>query len=183
MLPTSVISLLVITYTLAATIPMRPPNTRTWTVHLDDSGTYKWMVQIYVNWSLKWTVWWRLIWRSKYTAWWRPLGRSKRSGDVQLDGPNIRTLTVQMDNGPMDCPCYINLDRPNWRQSNEPPIIFFYVPKGRSKMTVHNRNFRRSKLPSKWTKVLWTVVHLDGRNWRNIGSPLDRHPFGRSKLT
>ena len=54
---------------------------------------------------------------SKYTLTDRTNGRS---GDVQLDGPNIRSLTVQMDDGPMDRPCYINLDSPNGRRSIGP---------------------------------------------------------------
>ena len=54
--------------------------------------------------------------------------------------------TVQMDDGPMDRVCYVNLDRPNRQQSDWPPTL---------------RQFG----PFKWTMVQWTVVHLD--------SPLD----------
>ena len=93
------------------TVYLDHPNTCMWTVHLDDSGTYNWMVQIYVNWL---------------------------SSDIQLDGPNIRSLTVQMDNGPMDCQCYVNLDRPNRRQSNGPPMLLQLGP---SQITVVDRYF------------------------------------------
>ena len=57
---------------------------------------------------------------SKYTLTDRPNGRA---GDIQLDNPNIWSLTVQMDNGPMDRPCYVNLDPSNGRQSNGPPML------------------------------------------------------------
>ena len=51
--------------------------------------------------------------------------------------------TVQMEDGPMDRLCYVNLDRLNGRRSNGPSML---------------RQFG----PSKWTTVHWTVVHLNG---------------------
>ena len=66
--------------------------------------------------------------------------------------------TVQMDDGPMDRVCYINLGCPNRRQSDGPPTL---------------RQFG----PFKWTMVQWTVhetsiwtVQMDG--------PLDRLYYG-----
>ena len=64
----------------------------------------------------------------------RPNGRS---GDVQLDSPSIRSLTVQRDDGPMDCPCYVNLDRPNGKQSNGPPMLLQFGP---SKIRIMDRS-------------------------------------------
>ena len=87
-----------------------------------------------------WTTLERIIGWSKYTLTDRPNGRS---GDVQLDGPNIRSLTVQMDDGPMDRPCYVNLDHPNGRWSNGPPMLRQFGP---SKDTVVDRSFRPSKI-------------------------------------
>ena len=72
---------------------------------------------------------------SKYTVPDRPNGRS---GAVPLDGPNIRSLTVQMDDSPMDRSCYVNLDRPNGRRSNGPPMLCQFGP---SKITVVDRYF------------------------------------------
>ena len=39
-----------------------------------------------------------------------------------MDRPNVQNLLVQMDDGPMDRLCYVNLDRPNGRRSNGPSI-------------------------------------------------------------
>ena len=55
-----------------------------------------------------------------------------------MDRPNVQNLLVQMDDGPMDRLCYVNLDRPNGQRSNGPLSIW----------TVH------------WTAfitVIWTV--------------------------
>ena len=65
-----------------------------------------WTIQIHVHGPSIWTTLGRIIRCSKYTLTDRSNGRS---GDVQLDGPSIRSLTVQMDDGPMDRPCYVNL--------------------------------------------------------------------------
>ena len=94
-----------------------------------------WTIQIHVRGPSIWTTLERIIGWSKYTLTDRPNGRS---GDVQLDGPNIRSLTVQMDDGPMDRPCYVNLDRPNGRRSNGPPMLRQFGP---SKITVVDRYF------------------------------------------
>ena len=64
------------------------------------------------------------------------------SGDVPLNGPNIQSLTVQMDDSPMDRPCYVNLDHPNGRRSNGPPMSRQFGP---SKITVVDRYFGPSK--------------------------------------
>ena len=82
-----------------------------------------------------WTTLERIIGWSKYMLTDRPNGRS---GDVQLVGPNIRSPTVQMDDGPMDRPCNVNLDRPNGRRSNGPPMLRQFGP---SKITVVDRYF------------------------------------------
>ena len=76
---------------------------------------------------------------SKYTLNHRP---NVGSGEVQLDGPNIQSVTVQMDDGQMDCPCYVNLDRPNERRSNGPPILCQLGP---FKITIVDRYFGTSK--------------------------------------
>ena len=68
------------------------------TIQIHVCGPSIWM-------TLELTIGW-----SKYTLTDRPNGRS---GDIQLDDSNIRSLTVQMDNGPMGRPCYVNLDCPN----------------------------------------------------------------------
>ena len=60
------------------------------------------------------------------------------SGDVQLDGPNIQSLTGQTDDGPMDHPCYVNLDRPNGRRSNGLHMLRQFGP---SKIMVMDRYF------------------------------------------
>ena len=85
-----------------------------------------------------------------------------------IDRPNVRNLLVQMDYGPMDRLCYVNLGRPNGRRSSGPPML---------------RQFG----PSKWTMVQWTtyvtsiltVKMDDGPKDRPCYANLDR-PFGRS---
>ena len=81
----------------------------------------------------------------------RPNGRS---GDVQLDGLNVRSPTVQMDDGPMDCLCYVNLDRPNGQRSNGLPMLRQFGPSqdtvvdlvlDHPKITVRDRNFEPLK--------------------------------------
>ena len=69
----------------------------------------------------------------------RPNGRS---GDVQLEGPNIRSLTVQMDDGPIDRQCYVNLVRPIGLRSNGPPMLCQFGP---LKITVGDRYFGPTK--------------------------------------
>ena len=78
--------------------------------------------------------------------------------------------TVQMDDGPMDSVCYVNLDRPNRQQSDGPPML---------------RQFG----PFKWTMVQWTVyvpsiwtVQMDhGQMDRPCNVNLDR-PNGRRSI-
>ena len=53
---------------------------------------------------------------------------------IYMDRPNVRNLLIQMDSGPMDRLCYVNLDRQNGWRSNGPPML---------------RQFG----PSKWTTV------------------------------
>ena len=91
----------------------------------------------------------------------RPIGRRSNGPPMLLQfGPSKWTAvqwtayvtsvwTVQMDDGPMDRLCYVNLDRPNGQRSNGPPML---------------RQFG----PSKWTTM---VFHLDG--------PLDRLYYGK----
>ena len=69
-----------------------------------------WIIQMHVPVPFIWTTLEFIIGWSKYILTDRPNGQS---GDVQLDGTNIRSPTVQMDDGPMDRQCYVNLDRPN----------------------------------------------------------------------
>ena len=79
-------------------------------------------------------------WRNK-TVWRRRVTRRRKAPQSKwscMDRPNLRNLLVQMDDGPMDRLCYVNLDRPNGRRSNGPPML---------------RQFG----PSKWTTVQWTV--------------------------
>ena len=78
---------------------------------------------------------------------WRKAPQSKWS---LFDRPNVQNLSVQMDGGPMDRLCYVDLDRPNGRRSNGPPILRLFGP-------------------SKWTAVQWTTyvtliwpVQMDG---------------------
>ena len=99
-----------------------------------------WTIQIHVRGPSIWTTLERIIGLSKYTLTDRPNGRS---GDVKLDSPNIRSLTLQMDDGPMDHPCYVNMDRPNGRRSNGPPMIRKF---GRSKITVVDHYFGPFKI-------------------------------------
>ena len=63
-----------------------------------------WTIRIHIHGPSIWTTLKRIIGWSKYKLNEHP---NERSGDVQLDGPNILSLTVQMDDGPMDWPCYI----------------------------------------------------------------------------
>ena len=44
--------------------------------------------------------------------------QNRRSDDVHVHGPNIWSLTGQMDDCLINGPCYSNFDRPNGRQSN-----------------------------------------------------------------
>ena len=92
-----------------------------------------------------------------------------------MDRPNVRNFFVQMDDGQMDRLFYVNLDRPNGRGSNGPPMLRLFGP-------------------SKWMTVQWTVVHLDGPLNRLYYGNLDRHlgpsknmivdrNFGPSKIT
>ena len=95
------------------------PFGRNLAVQMDALTPCIWTIQIHVCGPSIWTTLERMIGWSKYTLTDRPNGRS---GDVQLDGPNIQSLTVQMDDGPMDRPCYVNLDCPNGRRSNGPSM-------------------------------------------------------------
>ena len=82
-----------------------------------------------------------------------------------------KAKNVQMDDGPMDRLCYVNLDCPNGRRSNGPPML---------------RQFG----PSKWTTVQWTVhvtsiwtVQMDDGPmdrlcYVNLDGPLDRLYYG-----
>ena len=96
------------------------PFGRDLAVQMDALTPFIWTIQIHGRGPSIWTTLERIIGWSKYTLTDRPNGRS---GDVQLDGPNIQSLTVQMDDGPMDRPCYVNLDCPNGRRSNGPPML------------------------------------------------------------
>ena len=96
------------------------PFGRKLTVQMDALTPCIWTIQIYVCGPSIWTTLEHIIGWSKYTLTDRPNGRS---GEVQLDCPDIWSLTVQMDDGPMDRPCYVNLDSPNRRRSNGPPIL------------------------------------------------------------
>ena len=55
-----------------------------------------------------------------------------------MDRTNVQNLLVQMDDGPMDRLCYVNLDRPNGCRSDGPAML---------------RQFG----PSKSTTVQWTA--------------------------
>ena len=72
-----------------------------------------------------------------------------------MDRPNLRNLLVQMDDGPMDRLCYVNLDRPNGRRSNGPPML---------------RQFG----PSKWTTVQWTAYVTSIWTVQMDDGPMDR---------
>ena len=61
-----------------------------------------------------------------------------------MERPNVRNLLVQMDDGPMDRLCYVNLDRPNGRRSNEQPMLSQFGP---SKITAVDRYFGLFKNP------------------------------------
>ena len=104
-------------------------------VQMDALTLCIWTIQIHVCGPSIRTTLERIIGWSKYTLFDRP---NERSGDIQLYGPNIRSLPVQMDDGPMDRPCYVNLDRPNGRRSNGPPMLSQFGP---SKITVVDRYF------------------------------------------
>ena len=92
-------------------------------------------IQINIHGPSIWTTLEHIIGWCKYTLTDSP---NARSGDIKLDGPNIRSLTIQMDYGPMYRPCYINLDHPNARRSNGPPMLRQFGP---SKITVVDRYF------------------------------------------
>ena len=84
-----------------------------------------------------------------------------------MDRPNVRNLLVQMDYGPMDRLCYVNLGRPNGRRSSGLPML---------------RQFG----PSKWTMVQWTAYVTSILTVQMNDSPMDRpcyvnldRPFGR----
>ena len=66
---------------------------------------------------------------SKYTSTYRPFGYNCTVQintltpcilNIQIYIIGLSIWTVQMDNGPVDRLCYINLDRPDGWQSNEP---------------------------------------------------------------
>ena len=143
-------------------------------VQMDALTPCIWTIQIHVRGPSIWTTLERIIGWSKYMLTDRPNGLF---GDVQLDGPNIWSLTVQMDDGPMDRPCYVNLDRPNGRWSNGPPILHQFGPVkitvvdcyfglfkntvgdcsfGPSKIKVGDRIFEPLKIPKK--KIVVKVV-------------------------
>ena len=77
---------------------------------------------------------------------------------VQMDDGSM-DWTFQMDGGPMDRQCYINLDRSNGGRSNGPPMLCQFGP-------------------SKWMTVQWTAyvssiwtVQMDGPLDRNLDRP------------
>ena len=45
-----------------------------------------------------------------------------------MDRPNVQNLLVQMNDGQMDRLCHVNLDRPNRRRSNGPPMLRQFGP-------------------------------------------------------
>ena len=100
-----------------------------------------WTIQINIRGPSIWTTLERTIGWSKYMLTDRP---NTRSGNVQLNGPNIRSLTVQMDDRPMDRPCDVNLDCPNEQRSNGPPMLRQFGP---SKIMVVGRYFEPFKNP------------------------------------
>ena len=79
-----------------------------------------WIIQIYVSAPSIWTTQERIIGWSKYMLSDHPNGRCS---DVHLDGPNVQSLTVQMDGNALDRLCYMNLDRRNGQRSIGPPIL------------------------------------------------------------
>ena len=75
-----------------------------------------------------------------------------------MDRPNVQNLLVQMNDGPMDRLCYVNLHRPNGRWSNGPPML---------------RQFGLSK----WMTVQWIAYVtsiLDRPFEHSIGPPILR---------
>ena len=54
--------------------------------------------------------------------------------DLAEEGSTVQMEFIsQMDGGPMDRICYVDLDRPKWRRSNGPPILRPFGPsKGRA---------------------------------------------------
>ena len=91
------------------------PFGRNLAVQMDALTPFIWTIQIHLRRPSICTTLERIIGCFKYTLNERPNGRS---GEVQLDSSNIRSLTVQMNDGPMDHPSYVNLDRPNGQRSN-----------------------------------------------------------------
>ena len=90
-----------------------------------------------------------------------------------MDRPNVRNLLVQMDNGPMDRLCYVNLERPNGRQSNGPP----------SKITVVDRNFGRSKITVGDGNSRLSKITVWDRNFGPSKITVGDHNFRLSKTT
>ena len=79
---------------------------------------------------------------------WRKAPQSK-SGC--MDRPNVQNLLVQMDCSPMDRLFYVNLDRPNGRRSNGPPMLRQFG------------SFKRMAFQWKaYVMSIWTVQMDDG---------------------
>ena len=72
-----------------------------------------------------------------------------------MDRLNVRNLLVQMDHNPMDRLCSVNLDRPNGRWYNGPPML---------------RQFGLSK----WTMVQWTDYVTSIWTVQMDDGPMDR---------
>ena len=124
-----------------------------WTIDLDASKYTNMYRPLGRNLALTlciWTTLERIIGWSKFTLNDRQNGRSC---DVQLDGPNIRSLTVQMDDGPMD--------RPNGQRSN-----------GQSKWTVHVTSIWTVQMDNCPTDRL-CYVNLDRPKLRSLPVILD----------
>ena len=97
-----------------------------------------------------------------------------------LDRPNLRNFTVQMDDGPMDHLSDVNLDRPFGRWSNGPPVRRNFGP---SKTTVVDRNFGPSKSTVVERNFGPSKITVVDRNFGPSKSKVVERNFGPSKIT
>ena len=80
-------------------------------IQMDTLTQCIWTIQIHIHGPSIRTTLDRIIGWSKYTSTDRPNGWPGPFGPfglVHLDGPHIHSLTNQMNDGPMDRPCYVN---------------------------------------------------------------------------
>ena len=103
-----------------------PPFGHDLAIQVDTLTPCIWTIQIHMHGpSIRTTLECIIGW-SKYTTTDRPNGRPGPFGPfglVHLDCPHIHWLTIKMNDGLMDRPCYVNWDRPNGWQSHGPPIL------------------------------------------------------------